>query len=242
MTAEPLLLVARLAKRYGAYWAVRDVSFALPPGRALVVVGPNAAGKSTLLRLLAGVLRPTEGHVDLGGERVGGPGESWRRRVGLLGHQVQLYPALTARENLLFFARLYGLPDPRTRVDALLERLELTPRADDRVRTFSRGLQQRLALARVLLHDPELLLLDEPFTALDAPSARRLRTLLGELKREGRSLVVVTHRPDEVLDLADAVALQIGGRWAWQGPPAELDTRNLAALFAAPREGRWCAS
>lgn len=242
MSADALLLVARLAKRYGPYWAVRDVSFTLGPGQALVVLGPNAAGKSTLLRLLAGVLRPTEGQVSLGGERVGGPGEGWRRRVGLLGHESQLYPALTAWENLLFFARLYGLPDPRARIEDLLARLDLRERAHDRVRTFSRGLLQRLALARVLLHDPELLLLDEPFTGLDAPSARRLRAVLAALKREGRSLVIVTHRPDEVLELADAVALQIGGRWAWHGPPEALDTRDLAALFAAPREGRWCAS
>ena len=180
-----------LGKRFGRAAALTDVSFELAPGRTLAVLGANGAGKSTLLRLLAGLARPTRGELRVAGrpptDRQG------RGRVGYVGHATLLYPALTARENLLFAAHLHGLADREGRAGAALEREGLAPVADRPAGGFSRGMAQRLAIARGLLHDPPVVLLDEPFTGLDAVSADRLEERLGALREEGRTVVWVTH-------------------------------------------------
>jgi heme exporter protein A len=153
--------VESLTRRYGDRVAVDRVSFTLAPGRTLVVVGPNGAGKSTLLKVLATLLRPHEGQVRVLGSQL--PDEAWkvRGRVGYLGHEPALYRSLTARENLRFAGRLHGVDDER--VDELLDAVGLARRGDDRIEEFSRGMRQRIAAARAVLHDPPLLLLDEPW-------------------------------------------------------------------------------
>jgi heme exporter protein A len=193
---------------------LRDIDATLAPGEALAVAGPNGAGKTTLLRLLAGLMRPTAGEIRvLGRLLTRGAGEV-RRALGLVSHQSLLYEDLTLRENLEFAARLYGLERPRETAAAALDAAGLSARADESPRRLSRGLTQRAAIARALLHRPRVLLLDEPFTALDAASADRLREELCRRLADGLGLVLVTHHLSEVWTIASRIAVLVNGRWA----------------------------
>jgi heme exporter protein A len=197
-----------LTRRYGDRVALDRVSFALKPGQTLVVLGPNGAGKTTLLKVLSTLLRPHGGSVSVLGSDL--PGEAWKVRghVGYLGHEPALYRSLTARENLLFAARLHGVEPAR--VDELLDAVGLTRRGDDRVEEFSRGMRQRVAAARAVLHDPELLLLDEPLSALDVRAVELLEPLIG--RSSGRTRVLVTHDVERGRAEADQVLAIRGGR------------------------------
>ncbi len=205
-------------KRFGHVRALRGISFRLLTGDSLAVFGPNGAGKTTLLRALAGLLRPDDGEVWFGGERLERGNAAHRRRVGLISHHSLLYDGLTAAENLAFYARLYGIAEPRRAAQRALEGVGLAERAGDAVATFSRGMVQRLAIARALLHDPEVMLLDEPFSGLDQRAAAALRDVLGRLRAERRTMVLVTHNLDEGLELASHVAIQVAGRFVSLGP------------------------
>ena len=209
----PAIEVAGLERRFGERRALRGVSVSVPPGATLAVLGPNGAGKSTLLRVLAGLLRPHAGRVDV------------RGRVGLLGHEPLLYRELTARENLRYHARLHGVP--AARVEALLDALGLTGRADDRVAELSRGLVQRVAAARAVLHEPDVLLLDEPYANLDPAGAARLAALVG--RAEGRTRVVTSHDPEGALRDADLALGLRDGAVAVAGPARTVD---VGALYA----------
>jgi heme exporter protein A len=227
-----------LEKWYGPLPAVRGIDLSLARGEFLTVFGPNGAGKSTLLRMLCGVVRPTRGTVHVAGHDVGGDDEGWRARIGLLSHQTFLYPGLSAAENLDFYARLYALPDRRARVDGALREVGLIDRRGDRVGTFSRGMQQRLALARTLLHDPEVVFLDEPYTGLDPHAAAMLRGVLERLRDGRRTVVLVTHNLSQGLELADRVAVQVAGRWVSDEQRGEID----AAAFERVYTGRVAAA
>ena len=209
-------LAARgLARSYGHVPALRGVSFALAAGSVLSVFGPNGAGKTTLLRLLAGLLRPDAGEVLVGGRRFDRGDAAIRRRIGLISHLSLCYEGLTAQENLEFYARLYRLRDPRATARQALESVGLADRAASLAGAMSRGMLQRLAIARALLHQPDIVLLDEPFTGLDQQAAAALRGQLGRLvAEEKRTLVMVTHNLDEGLELATDVAILVAGRFA----------------------------
>jgi len=226
-----MLLEARaLGRSFGPIRAVDGVSFSLGPGEFLTVFGPNGAGKSTLVRLLGGGLRPSRGDVVLAGHPMRPGDRDLADRIGLLSHQGFLYRHLTARENL--YGRLYGLTDLDQRVPERLERVGLLRRADDPAGTFSRGMRQRLALARCLLHDPEVVLLDEPYTGLDAHAADVLRGVLEALKDGRRTVVLVTHAIPQGLELADRVAVQVQGRWV-------MDERRTGLGDAPAFEARY---
>jgi heme exporter protein A len=197
-----------LTRRYGDRVALDRVSFALAPGQTLAVLGPNGAGKTTLLKVLATLLRPHEGEVRVLGSAL--PDEAWKVRghVGYLGHEPALYRSLSARENLQFAARLHGVEV--SRVDALLDAVGLARRADDRVEEFSRGMRQRIAAARAVLHDPPLLLLDEPLSALDLRAVQLLEPLIG--RASGRTRVLVTHDVERGRAEADQVLAIRSGR------------------------------
>lgn len=189
-----MILARNLGKRYGDKRVFEGLDFELPQGGFLVVTGPNGSGKTTLLRLCAGLAVPTAGEI-----RVAAP----RRRIGFLGHEPLVYRELTAVENLDLYGRLYRVPERRERIGMLLERFGLWQARNERVETFSRGMLQRLALCRVLLHEPELLLLDEPYSALDEAGAELLDCQLAEL-RATRTFLVATHDPARLEPLATA--------------------------------------
>jgi len=232
----PALEAVALGRLFGSRRAVDGVSFALGAGECLALFGPNGAGKSTLLRLLGGLLKPTTGEARVGGRPVHDD-PAVRAGVGVLSHHSLLYASLTARENVAFAARLYGVPDPEAAAMAALERLRVADRADTPVRRLSRGLQQRVSAARAVVHGPRLLLLDEPYTGLDAVGAEALTATLTALAAGGAALVLVTHHLDEGLALATQVAVLRAGRLALHAPRAavapEAFAREYRALVAA---------
>lgn len=220
-----LLRATNLQRAYGPRVALRGVDLVVNAGDTLAVVGPNGAGKTTLLRCLAGVMRPTSGEILLDGRPVRGADAASRAAIGLLSHRSMLYDDLTIRENLDFAARLYGLTDATDAVQRALLEVELLDRAGELPRSLSRGLLQRAALARALLHQPRLLLLDEPFTGLDAAAADRLAELLRARRPAGLATVLVTHQVAEVWPLATEVRALVAGRWAQvPGRDAPLET------------------
>ncbi len=223
-----LLRASGLSKRFGPRTALAPLDLEVGAGEALAVLGPNGAGKSTLLRLLAGLARPTAGSLTIGD---GAPSRTAQRRaVGLVGHATFLYPTLTARENLLLAARLHGLSSPAERADRLLAEDRLEALAERRVGALSRGQAQRVAIARALIHDPALLLLDEPWTGLDPRAAERLSERLAALHRAGRTLVVVSHDLARLAGLAARALVLVRGRAAWlEGEELASETQLVAA-------------
>jgi heme ABC exporter ATP-binding subunit CcmA len=216
----PLLEARGLQRSFGRVRILHGIDLTLHAGEALAVIGPNGAGKTTLLRLLAGLLRPEAGKLRVLGAPVRGGDFPGRRAIGFLSHQSMLYDDLTLLENLALAARLYGLERP-TRVAAeALETAGLGRRATELPRRLSRGLLQRAAIARALLHSPSLILMDEPFTALDATAADQLRAELGARLAAGAGIVMVTHQLTDVWDLAARVAVLAGGRWIVDEPRA----------------------
>jgi ABC-type multidrug transport system ATPase subunit len=215
---RPVVIEARgLTRAWGAVRALRGVDLVLHEAEALLLLGPNGAGKTTLLRCLAGLIRPNAGTVRVLGRVLDPHDPDSRRPIGLLSHQSLLYDDLTVLENLVLAADLYGLPRAREAAERALEAQGLLDRRHDRPRNLSRGLLQRAAIARALIHDPALLLLDEPFTGLDAVAADRLREQLAAQHRAGRTLVIVTHQAAEAWDLATRVGVLVRGAWSHEG-------------------------
>jgi heme ABC exporter ATP-binding subunit CcmA len=209
------LAVSGVWKYYGDFPALRDISFQVQPGRCVALLGRNGAGKTTLLRILAGLSRPSKGDVRIFGASA--QDKPTRSRVGMIGHGIAIYDELSAEENLKLFAALYGLPDPLASARHWLERTGLDRVKDSLVREFSRGMRQRLAVARAFLHDPTLLLLDEPFTALDDRAIALLQGLLRDALKDGRTVLMSTHQLREALELATDVVLVNRGRMAHSG-------------------------
>ncbi|MGA2452042.1 MAG: heme ABC exporter ATP-binding protein CcmA [Solirubrobacteraceae bacterium] len=225
------LEVEGLSRHYGERDALSDVSLSLAAGQTLVVFGPNGAGKTTLLRVLATLLRPHAGSVRVLGASL--PGEAWavRGRVGLLGHEPLLYRELTARENLRFHARLYGIGEERVR--ELLDAVAMTGRASEPLRTLSRGMVQRVAVARAVLHDPELLLLDEPHSNLDPAAIELVAPLIGAGAGTDprRTRVICSHDPTGGLAEADVVLGLRAGRPALLRAAVDVDHDEIAELY-----------
>jgi heme exporter protein A len=218
-----------LSKRFGPWTALHPLDLEVTPGQALALLGPNGAGKTTLLRLLAGLARPSGGRVRVGAAE--DDRRERRRRVGMIGHETFLYPALTAAENLAFAGRLFGLPDPEARAAELLGQLELRRAAHRPVGTFSRGMAQRAAIGRALVHDPEVLLLDEPFTGLDVRAGTIVEELLGELRDGGRTLVLSGHDLRRVARLATSGLLLDQGHARTVEPATLADPERLEAHY-----------
>lgn len=223
---DPLLVTDAVTRRYGYRRVFADVTFSLRRGEVFALLGPNGAGKTTLLRVLAGLLRPSGGSVTRNGT------------VGLVAHHSMVYDALTARENLAFTMKLWGggVADA-ARVEELLDRLGLVRWQDQRVATFSRGMTQRLAIARALVHHPDILLLDEPFHSLDDPGVADVVRLLGELVAEGRgrgrgrAIVLVTHQLERVVQLATSVGYLVHGTLVGPEPMDDRSVETIAARY-----------
>ncbi len=230
--APPAAVVARgLARHYGPRRALDGVDLDVPQGAFLTLFGPNGAGKTTLVKTLATLTRPSSGSLAIFGVDPRREPDAIRRRIGLVGHAGFLYDGLTGRDNLAFFAGLHDLDDADLRVEEMLARVGLSDRADDPVRSYSRGMRQRLSIARALLNDPDLVLLDEPYTGLDQSASRKLRDILGNIRSRGGTVVMVTHHLEEGLWLSTRIGIMVEGRIRHRQDIEGLSRDQLERLY-----------
>lgn len=232
------LRISNLTKRFGAFRAVSDLTLEIEKGQFATLFGPNGAGKTTLLKLVAGLLKPTSGTISL---RFNGSGAG-RRNVGYVSHQSLLYQEMTGIENLLFYSRLYGVARPRERSRRVLERMGLAGAGEKMVRKYSRGMKQRLTLGRALLHEPTLLLLDEPYVGLDQQGNRLLTSILRSLRDGTHTVLLVTHNLAEGLELCDRVLIQHRGSLVYDRSSDGLGPREVEVAYVGAVEGEETAS
>jgi heme ABC exporter ATP-binding subunit CcmA len=232
--SNSLIQTHELVKAFGLMPVLRKLDLGIERGESVALLGPNGSGKSTLLRLLCGLSKPTSGSISVGGWELPREAAAVRAQIGMVSHKPLLYENLNARENLRFFARLYNLPsaDRERRIDQLLERVGLARRAGDLIRTYSRGMQQRLSIARALLHDPEVLLFDEPYTGLDQAASAMLDEIAIETHANGRTLIMATHELDRAVRLASRAIILARGVVAFNASTDGMDTAMLAAKYA----------
>ncbi|MDI6871154.1 MAG: heme ABC exporter ATP-binding protein CcmA [Bacillota bacterium] len=223
-----------LGKRIGDRQILSGISLDLPTGEFLTIFGPNGAGKTTLLRILCLLTKASEGRLWIDGVTVDDDSaQALRRSIGVLSHHTYLYDDLTAAENLRFYGRMYGVADVDRRIPEALEEVGLALYFHDPVRHFSRGMQQRLAIARAILHQPSLLFLDEPYTGLDPQGSAVLSRILARLKTDRRTVVMITHNFEEGLSLADQVMILSRGKVVYQAPRGEVDRAAFPAEYLA---------
>jgi len=218
MNKEPIIHTINLSRSFGDILAVDRISLSINPGEVFGFLGPNGAGKTTTVRMLAALLEPTSGEAFVSGFQVGKEDQKIRRNIGLLPEAPGLYDALTAEQNLVFYGAMYGVEDISRQIKRYLELLGLWNRRYEPVATFSKGMRQKLAIARALLHEPEVLFLDEPTSGLDPQAAKLVREFIGELKGEGRTIILCTHNLEEADRLCDRVAVMNGHLLALDSP------------------------
>jgi len=223
---EPLIVAKKVAKYFGDFPALRGINLEIEAGRTLALLGRNGAGKSTLLQIFAGLSSPSDGSVEL---RV--DGGDFRRHIGVLGHGQWLYDDLTPVENLRFFGELYRVDSLERKIDQWLELTALDRFRNSKVNEFSRGMRQRLAIARAFLHEPKVLLLDEPWTALDDRAIRFLSKRMEEARDGGATIIVCSHQLKEALEIADRVAVLDRGRLAFVDDVSDFLRQNPEALY-----------
>lgn len=228
---EMIIKVNKLIKRFGLKTVLRKLDFQVAEGEFVGLVGPNGAGKTTFLRILASLSRPSFGTVQIAGYRLPEQAASVRYKLGVLSHQPLLYGDLSADQNLRFFGRMYGVVNLDDRIAQVLDTVGLRARRRDLVRTFSRGMQQRLAIGRAVIHDPQLLLLDEPYTGLDQDASAMLDTILREVTAEGRTVVMTSHDLARVADLASRFDVLSRGVIAASAPRSEIPKDGLLAFY-----------
>ena len=230
-SSYPIIQVRDLRKDFGYLQALSGVSFDLNKGEVLTIFGPNGAGKTTLIKVLAGLTRPTSGSAHIDGFDALESNAELRSQIGVISHTTCLYPDLTAVENLLFYAKLYGPDDPEKRADESIREAGLQLRRHDPVRTYSRGMQQRMAIARATLHDPSVLFLDEPFTGLDLRATNALKDHLHDLHTGKRTIIMTTHDMSCGLELCDRVAIQNKGRFLLLESIDCIDQENFETFY-----------
>jgi heme exporter protein A len=226
-----MITVHKLIKRFGLKTVLRGLDFSVEPGEFVALLGPNGAGKTTFLRILASLSRPTLGSVNIAGYSLPGQASAVRRRLGVVSHLPLLYGDLTAEENLRFYARMYDIPNTDMRISTVLDLVGLISRRRDLVRTFSRGMQQRLAIGRAVLHDPEVMLFDEPHTGLDQDACLMLDTVLREVAARGRTVVMTSHDLARVADLASRFDVLSRGVIAASVQRSQIEPDNLLAFY-----------
>lgn len=232
-----MIEVRKLVKRFGLKTVLRGLDFHVEPGEFVALLGPNGAGKTTFLRILASLSRPSLGEVRVGGYRLPDQASSVRQRLGVVSHLPLLYGDLTAEENLRFYGKMYGIPDRKKRIAEVLELVGLTPRRRDLVRTFSRGMEQRLAIGRAVLHDPDVMLFDEPYTGLDQDACVMLDTVLREVAARGRTVVMTSHDLVRAADLASRFDILSRGVITASVQRADIDPNNLLVFYRQAIEG-----
>ena len=226
-----MIIVKKLVKRFGLKTVLRGVDFQVQPGEFVALLGPNGAGKTTFLRILASLSRPTLGEVNIAGYKLPHQAAQVRARLGVVSHLPLLYGDLSAEENLRFYARLYGLTDYQPRITEILEMVGLETRRRDLVRTFSRGMQQRLAIGRAILHDPDVMLFDEPYTGLDQDASSMLDDILKTVARQGRTVVMTSHDLYHAEKLATRFDILSRGVIAASANQKQIKKTNLLAFY-----------
>ena len=226
-----IISVRKLVKRFALKPVLKGVDFSVEAGEFVALLGPNGAGKTTFLRILASLSRPSLGSVTIAGYALPNQAASVRRRLGVVSHQPLLYGDLTAEENLQFYARMYGLNQAAARILEVLELVGLSARRKDLVRTFSRGMQQRLAIGRAVLPDPEVMLFDEPHTGLDQDACQMLDAVLREVAARGRTVVMTTHDLARVADLASRFDVLSRGVITASVQRSQMDPNDLLAFY-----------
>jgi heme exporter protein A len=226
-----MITVKKLVKRFGLKSILRGLDFEVQPGEFVALLGPNGAGKTTFLRILASLSRPSLGEVHVAGYRLPNEAAQVRARLGVVSHLPLLYGDLSAEENLRFYARMYGIPNEETRITEVLDMVGLENRRKDLVRTFSRGMQQRLAIGRAVLHDPEVMLFDEPYTGLDQDASAMLDDVLKTVAAQGRTVVMTSHDLARAEDLATRFDILSRGVIAASAPRKQLKRSNLLTFY-----------
>ena len=226
-----MIKVRKLVKRFGLKTVLRGLDFQVEQGEFVALLGPNGAGKTTFLRILASLSRPTLGEVEIGGHHLPAQASAVRRRLGVVSHLPLLYGDLTAEKNLRFFGRMYAVPVIDRRVSEVLELVGLAARRRDLVRTFSRGMQQRLAIGRAVLHDPDVMLFDEPHTGLDQDASSMLDSVLREVAAMGRTVVMTSHDLARTGDLASRFDVLSRGVIAASVKRSEIEPDQLLAFY-----------
>jgi heme exporter protein A len=223
--------IRKLVKAFGSRAVLKGVDLKVSEGEFLTLVGPNGAGKTTLMNVISTLTKPTGGQVRIAGYDLADGAVQLRRQIGLVSHKTLLYDDLSAEQNLRFYARMYDVPNADDRIETVLRQVGLWGRQRDPVRTYSRGMQQRLAIARAMLHEPPILLLDEPDTGLDQHAAAMLSELLHEVGATRRTVLMTTHNLERGLELGDRVAILAGGRIAYQASKSDLDTERFRKVY-----------
>jgi heme exporter protein A len=226
-----MITVRKLVKRFGLKTVLRGLDFEVQPGEFVALLGPNGAGKTTFLRILASLSRPSFGEVRIAGYKLPAQAAAVRRRLGVVSHLPLLYGDLTAEENLQFYARMYGVPGASRRINEVLELVGLSSRRSDLVRTFSRGMQQRLAIGRAVLHDPDVMLFDEPHTGLDQDASAMLDHVLKEVAARNRTVVMTSHDLARVGDLATRFDVLSRGTIVASVPRSEIEPEALLSFY-----------
>jgi len=226
-----MITTKKLVKRFGLKTVLRGVDFEVQPGEFVALLGPNGAGKTTFLRILASLSKPSLGEVSVAGYKLPGEAAQIRARLGVVSHLPLLYGDLTADENLRFYARMYAIVNPEARITAVLEMIGLENRRRDLVRTFSRGMQQRLAIGRAVLHDPQIMLFDEPYTGLDQDASSMLDDVLKTVAAQGRTVVMTSHDLARAEDLATRFDILSRGVIAASATRRHLKKSNLLDFY-----------
>ena len=226
-----MIFVENLTKNFGGKPVLQGIDFKVKQGEFVALLGPNGSGKTTFLRILASLTRPNHGKVIIDGFRLRDQAAAVRRGLGVVLHQPLLYGELTAEENLRFYGRMYAVPDMDKRIDEILDMVGLSPRRDDLVRTFSRGMQQRLSIGRAVLHDPAVMLLDEPHTGLDQEASVMFDSVLEEVAGRGHTIVMTSHDLIRAARLADRFDVLAGGKIVASKRSSTIEAEDLLAFY-----------
>lgn len=230
-----------LTKLFGHVMALRGIDLTVRRGEFLTIFGPNGAGKTTLIRILSTLLKPTSGTVRISGIDARDDTENLRRNIGVISHNTFLYDNLSAYENIEFYGKMYDIENIEEKGKQVIKEVGLSGRMNDLVRTFSRGMQQRLSIARAIIHDPKVMLFDEPYTGLDQHAAQMLKNMLKKLHTPDRTVIMTTHNLQQGLEMCDRVAIQVAGQIVYQEDIAKVDLDNFEETYFhyVGKEYRW---
>lgn len=225
-----MISIENVSKIYGRFHALDNLNLTIAPDDFVAILGRNGAGKTTLLKILATLLKPSGGTVHISGHNIRKDSYAVLRQMGMVSHQTYIYNDLTAKENLAFYAKFYDVKNPSERIQNLLEKVGLAHRSDESIRRFSRGMQQRLSIARALLHNPKILLLDEPYTGLDQKASEFLDNILLDYHQAGNCILIVTHDIERIAGLAIRAVIFDKGKVAWDQPLTDITPQNFLQI------------